>query len=408
MPVFEYTALTSAGKNVKGLIEADNVRVARTKLKKEGTFPTTLTESIEKNSLTTNKFNFSFLGGRINAQQLAIATRQLSTLVGAGIPLVESLKALSEQLENPKLKKVISNISEKVNEGANLADTLEEYPKVFPRLYANMIASGEASGSLDLVLERLAELMEGQADLKRKVLTASAYPVLMLILCFGVLILLLAYVVPEITAIFKDQKATLPVATKIVIAISDFVKSFWLFLVVLAGIASLGLRHYSQTPQGRRKIDGLLLTLPLVSNVSIRVATARFSRTLGTMLNSGIPLLKALGIVKNIVGNVLLEEVVENAIEGVREGKSLASELSKGNLFPKLLVHMVATGERTGQLEPMLLRIARSYELEVDATISGLTKILEPLLIVFLATIVGGILASIMLPMLEISSLATG
>jgi general secretion pathway protein F len=407
MAVYAYKAINKSGKPTKGVIDAENLRSARQKLKSDGIFPTELHES------RTRESSFNLSGNinlnrpkRVTTSQLSVVTRQFATLVAAGMPLVESLKALGDQIDHTTLKEVIAEIRDKVNEGDNLANSLEQYPNIFPRLYVNMVASGEASGSLDLVLERLADLLESQAELQRKFVSALTYPVLMLLLCFGVILLLLGYVVPQITTIFENQGATLPLPTKIVIAASDFVKSYWWVLIGMLVAGVFGIKAYAKTPQGKQKLDRLFLRLPLLGPLRLKIATSRFSRNLGTMLASGIRLLGALGIVKNILGNVVLEEAVDSAIEGVREGGNLADELDKAHLFPSLLIHMIAIGERTGQLEQMLGRAASAYESEVDAVISGFTSVLEPLLIIFLAFVVGAILAAVMLPMLEMTSLA--
>lgn len=407
MPVFVYKALDARGKNKSGLVDAENVRAARVKLRSQGIFPTALEEAAGKEEQRSGLFGRSSGKRRsVRAGDISIATRQLATLVGAGMPLVESLRALGDQVDDRTLKQILSEVSEQVNEGSTLANALKDHPRVFPRLYVNMVASGEASGSLELVLGRLADLLEAQAALRRKVGSALTYPILMLTLCFGVVILLLAYVVPQITAIFQERGAVLPTPTRAVIALSDFVRGFWPLLIAAAVGAVYGFRWYSGTPQGKKRLDGLLLKLPFIGRLALKVATSRLSRNLGTMLQSGIELLSALSIAKNIVGNSVLETAVENAIAGVREGGSLADQLEKSHLFPRLLIHMVAIGEKTGQLESMLIRAADSYDSEVQAVISSLTSILEPVLILFLAVIVGAILAAVMLPMLEMTSLA--
>ncbi len=405
MAVFSYKAIDQKGKNVKGVIDAESIRDARSKLKSKKIFATELCEA----SHSSNKLSFSFgqkKATKIGTSQLSIITRQFATLVAAGMPLVESLKALSEQIENPAIKKIIVEIRDNVNEGATLADSLKKYPAAFPKLYVNMVSSGEASGSLDLVLERLADLLESQAELQKKVISALTYPMLMLLLCFGVIILLLGYVVPQITKIFEDQGAVLPLPTRIVITLSNLVQSYWYLIIILIIAAVYFYKSYSSTEKGREKLDQLIFKIPIIGNLRLKIACSRFAKNLGTMLFSGIRLLGGLEIVKNILGNVVLENAVEDAIVGVREGGSLAKEMSKSGHFPKLLIHMIAIGEKTGQLEQMLNRAAKSYETEVDSAISSFTSILEPLLIIFLAFIVGAILAAVMLPMLEMTSLA--
>ena len=406
MAVFYYKALNDKGRTVKGVIDAETAKDARQKLKNQNIFPTEIEESEEKKSKSASIQLFGQKSTKISTSQLSIITRQFATLVAAGMPLVDSLKALAEQLDNPNIKKIIVSIRDNVNEGSTLADSLKKYPSAFPRLYVNMVASGEASGSLDLVLERLADLLESQAELQRKVVSALTYPILMLVLCFGVIILLLAYVVPQITKIFEDQGAILPLPTRIVIALSNFVQSYWYLIAIFIVLGVIGFRAYSKTKKGQQKLDTLIFKIPVIGALRLKIACSRFSKNLGTMLSSGIRLLSALEIVKNILGNVVLEQAVDAAIEGVREGGSLAKEISKSGLFPQLLIHMIAIGEKTGQLEQMLNRAANTYESEVNAAISSFTSILEPLLIILLAFIVGAILASVMLPMLEMTSLA--
>ncbi len=406
MAVFEYKAINATGRSTKGIVDAENVRAARLKLKKQGIFPTEVRETASEELISASKDVTAFFKDRkVNATHLALATRQLATLVGAGIPLVEALRALGEQLDQPRLKAVFAEVCDRVNEGSTLADAMRDYPKVFPRLFSNMVASGEMSGTLDRVLERLADFLENQSALKRKVTAALTYPALMMFLCFAVVVLLLVYVVPQLTKIFEDNKAILPLPTRIVVALSNFFTSYWLLIFALILFSVFGFIRYAKTELGRKKIDGLKLRLPLFGPMATKIATARLARTLGTMLSSGIELLTALSITRNIIGNVVLEAVIDQAREGVREGRSLAAELNKPGIFPRMLIHMIAIGEKTGQLEPMLHRAASNYELEVNTVISSLTSVLEPLLILFLAVVVGGIVMSVMLPLVEMTSL---
>ena len=405
MAVFEYRAINAEGKKIRGVVDAESVRAARSKLKGKGIFPTDLKEKRAKQVATTKDIKTLFGDRKISPAQLGIATRQLATLVGAGMPLVESLKALGEQIDHPRLKTVFAEVCDLVNEGSTLANAMREYPKVFPELYSNMVSSAEASGTLEMVLERLADLLENQVALQRKVSAALAYPILMLLLCCGVVILLLAYVVPQLTAIFDEHGAALPLPTQIVITLSDFVQDFWLIILAALGAAAVGFSRYASSKDGRKRLDSMKLQMFFIGPVTTKVATARFSQTLGTMLTSGVELLSALSIVKNVIGNVILKEALESVADGVREGKGLAKELDRTKLFPRMIIHMIAIGERTGKLDSMLLRAAKNYESELDSLISGLTSILNPILILFLAGIVGFILISVMLPMLEMTSL---
>jgi general secretion pathway protein F len=405
MAIFVYKALNEKGKQIKGIVDAESLRSARFKLKQQGIFPTQLEESKKRRPTGTISITSLKAARGISTSQLAIITRQFATLVGAGIPLVEALKALGDQIDQPSLKTVIVNITDRVNEGSTLAAAIREHPSIFPKLYSNMVASGESSGTLDSVLQRLADLLESQATLKRKILSAMTYPCLMLLLCFGVILLLLGYVVPQITKIFESKGAKLPLPTQIVIALSSFVQNYWwLVIAIFIGLV-LSYRLYVKKDKGRWMVDYWTLKIPIIGQLKLKIAISRFSRNLGIMLASGIELLTALAITKNLLGSRPLEEAIERAIEGVREGRSLAVELKKSQLFPRLLTHMTAIGEKTGQLEPMLQRAADSYEREVDAVISSFTSILEPVLIIFLAGIVGAILAAVMLPMLQMTSL---
>lgn len=406
MAVYVYKALNEKGRQIKGVIDAESVRSARRQLKAKGIYPTSLEEGRAKK---TKSFSFNDItanrGTKVSVSQLAIITRQFSTLVAAGMPLVDSLKALSDQIEQTAIRTVLADVTARVNEGSTLALALREHPGMFPRLYVNMVSSGESSGSLDMVLLRLADLLEAQAGLRRKIVSALTYPVLMVVLCCSVIMLLLGYVVPQITSIFEDQGATLPLPTRIIIAMSDFVQSYWWLVIGLIVAGVFGFGSYVKTERGRRKVDRLLLRVPIIGTLKLKIATSRLARNLGMMLESGIELLTAMNIAKNIIGSITLEEAVEQAREGVREGKNLSLELKKTGYFPKLLIHMVAIGEKTGQLENMLQRAADAYESEVDSVISGFTSILEPVLIIFLAGVVGAILAAVMLPMMEMTSL---
>ncbi|HQH26622.1 MAG TPA: type II secretion system F family protein, partial [Oligoflexia bacterium] len=312
--------------------------VPRIKLKQQGIFPIHIEETQVRQG--PRSWNLSGLAGRTprtSVGQLAVVTRQFATLLAAGMPLVDALKALADQIDQPGLKGVVAEVCDKVNEGSNLANAMRAYPGVFPRLYTNMVSSGEASGSLDMVLERLADLLEAQAALRRKIISALTYPILMLVLCCAVIMLLMAYVVPQITTIFQEQKAVLPLPTRVVISLSSFFQSYW-YLIIIGGFgAFLGLRQYIQTKRGRHAYDSFALSLPVIGGLRLKIATSRLARNLGMMLASGIELLTALNIAKNIIGNVVLEEAIEKAADGVREGGSLALELNKSGKFPRLL-----------------------------------------------------------------------
>lgn len=402
--LYTYQGIAQSGKETKGTIDADSLRSAREKLKAQGVFPTKLSETKEKSKGASIQIEFK--SKKVTTMQLALATRQLATLINSGMPLVDSLKALSEQVESSTLQEAITNIRDKVNEGSNFNQSLEDYPHIFPKLYVRMVKSGETSGTLDTVLGRLADILESQAILKRKIVSALTYPVLMLFLCLGVVLILLGFVVPQISQIFKDQKKALPLPTQVIVSASGIVQNYWWLIIICIVAAMFGIKKYIQSPKGRAKYDKFLVTNILFGGLSLKLATSRFATNLGTMLKSGVELLTALTILKkDILGNVYLEEIIENALEGVEHGKSLSLMLSQNERFPKMLVHMTAIGEQTGELDNMLLRVGKNFESEVDASIAGLTSLLEPILIVFLAVVVGGILLAVMLPMLEITSI---
>jgi len=401
MPVFEYSAIATNGKNVKGQIDADSLRAARQKLRTQGVFPTEIKEGVLTRDAASRDVKKYFQPTRVSSKELAIATRQLSTLVGAGIPLVSALHALAEQTESTVLNRIIVKVRDNVEEGASLAKALAAYPKTFPRLYINLVASGEASGTLDTVLENLAEHLEKQGELRRKVISALAYPILMLFICGAVITLLLVFVVPRIVAIFEKQHLTLPLPTRVVLAVSNFVTGYWYVMIALAIIFCYLLIWYYKQEQGRAKIDRFLLGAPIYGKLFTKISTARISRTLSTLLTSGVELLTALDITKNIVSNIHIVQALERARDGVREGRSLATELGKSNIFPTMLCHMIAVGEKSGELENMLSKASQAYENEVNATLSGITSIIEPIMMVIVGAIVLLIVLSVLLPMAD-------
>ncbi len=402
MPIYEYLAITANGKSIKGSLDAENPRVARQKLRTQGIFPTELKETLALAESKSRDLKRYFISNRVSGNDLAVATRQLATLVGAGLPLVGALQALSEQTENSTLKRILVNVRENVEEGESLAKALAAYPKAFPRLYVNLVASGEASGTLDTVLSNLADHLESQMALKRKVMSALAYPILMLIVCSLVVVALLTFVVPKIVEIFQRQNLDLPLPTQIVLAVSNFLTNYWYLVILLVVAAVLSARIYYQSERGRASFDQFLLQLPIFAKLYNKICTARIARTLSTLLGSGVELLTALDISKNVVGNVHLVQAMERAKEGVREGKSLAGELSKSGRFPTMVCHMIAVGEKSGELEQMLSRAAQAYENEVNATLSGLTSLLEPVMMVVVGSIVLFIVFSVLLPMADL------
>jgi general secretion pathway protein F len=349
-----------------------------------------------------------WVGGRITADDIAITTRQLAVLVGAGVPLVEALGALVDQVDHERMKRVVSDVRQRVNEGSSLADALSAHGKVFSTLYVNMIRAGESSGALEIVLVRLADFTESQARLRSKVIGTLTYPAAMLGIGTVIMAILFTVVIPKITKIFDETKVTLPWTTRALIGFSTTVHDWWwAFLLLFACAVALAAR-WRRTPDGRAVWDRWVLTAPLFGNLIRQIAIARFSRTLSTLLKSGVPLLTSLDIVKNIVGNVQLAAVVEASREAIKEGESIAAPLKRSGEFPPLVYHMVAIGERSGQLEEMLTNVANAYDAQVETKIGALTALLEPFMIVAMGVVVAFIVFSILMPILQINNLAGG
>lgn len=406
MGVYAFRGIEAAsGKAVKGYRDADSQKALRALLRREGILLTSASEEAEQDARQKREIDLLAFLKRPTTSDVAVMTRQLATLVRAGIPLVESISALVEQTEKESLIKVLSAIREDLREGTAFAKALGAHPKVFPTLYVNMVAAGEASGTLEAVLERLADFMEDQARLKGKVTSALAYPVLMTIIA-GVLVgVLMVAVVPKVTSIFANLGQELPWYTSLLIFVSDNLAAYWwlLLLAIAAGIYFF--RRWVATPDGRLRWDTLMLRLPLFGRLNLLVAIARFSRTLSTLLASGVPLLTAMDIVKNVLENRLLENVVRTATASIREGESIAEPLRRSGHFPPMVTHMIAVGEKTGQLEEMLENVSRAYEADVETKVTTLTSLLEPLVIVVMGGMVGFIAMAILMPLVQMNNL---
>ena len=406
MSVFEYVALDEKGRERKGFVDAAGVSVARQQLREEGIYPVEIHPAREKkNSALAGALEIGFLQ-KVSAKEVSIFTRQLSTLLGAGIPLVPSFSVLLSQTRKPLLQKILAQIRADLNEGKSLTSSMENFPRVFPPFYINMVKAGEASGTINLVLERLADFSENQQALLSKIRSALAYPLIMLLVGSLVIFLLMTFVVPRITEIFSDMKQTLPFITVILIAVSSFLKSFW-WLLGLAALAGIVAFKYltAGTEAGRRFWDSVRLKAPIWGQVNLKIATARFARTLATLLQSGVPLLAAMEIVRNVVNNIYIGETIARAAKDVEEGQSLAAPLAASGLFAPMVTEMIAVGEQSGSLEKMLNRIAVSYETEAQSDIMVMTSLLEPLMILVMGLLVGFIVFSILLPIFEMNQL---
>ncbi len=408
MPVFEYKALDAAGKSVAGLKEADTPRTLRAVLRRDGLFLTEVVGQQQAAAAAARDVRKRWLTGRVKADDLAIMTRQLAVLVGAGVPLVEALTALVDQVEHERLKRIVSDVRQRVNEGSSLADAMASHPRVFSNLYVNMIRAGESSGALEIVLVRLADFTENQARLRAKIVGTLTYPAAMLVIGTVIMAILFTVVIPKITRIFDETRVTLPLTTRALIGFSTFVHDWWWAGGLLAMAAGVLLGRWKRTPAGRATWDRRMLTVPIFGGLVRQIAIARFSRTLSTLLRSGVPLLTAMDIVKNIVGNVRLQAVIEESAVAIREGESIAAPLKRSGEFPPLVYHMVAIGERSGQLEEMLKNVADAYDAQVETKIGALTSLLEPLMIVGMGVVVALIVFSILMPILQINNLAGG
>jgi general secretion pathway protein F len=332
-------------------------------------------------------------------------TRQLATLLNAGIPLVGALDALMEQTTSPPLKKIIAQVKESVNEGNSLTVSLTKHPKLFSNIFINMVRAGEASGSLDVVLDRLAEFGEHQQALKGRFQAALVYPIFMAIIGSGVLFFLLSFVVPNLTRVFTEMKQVLPLPTTILIWFSDFMRSYWWAILIVIVAIILGIKEFIKRPKGRYIWDTLKLRLPVIGQINRKIALSRFGRTLGSLLQSGVPLITSLQIVRNIVNNVLIGDVIDEAMEDIQAGKSLNLALSRSIWFPPVFRQMVSVGEQSGDLEGMLHKVADAYERDVETRITGMTALIEPIMILFMAAIVGFIVISILLPIFEMNQM---
>jgi general secretion pathway protein F len=402
MAIYEYQALARSGKKVKGVIDADTASAARRKLREQNMFPTAINESFRGQKMGKQARRLGL--GRVSQRDVAIMTRQLAVLLQAGMPLVEALSALLEQTSNARLQKVIYDVRDKVNEGARLADALGGHRRVFSELYINMVGAGEASGALEQVLFRLADIMERQVRVGKRVQGALAYPAFMVVVGVFVISFLMAAIIPKITEMFQRQGRDLPAITEVLIATSTFIRSYWPFLIVAVIALFVLWRFWVSRPEGRRHWDRLKLHVPLFSDLYIKLVTSRFCRTLGTMLNSGLTMMTSLEVVKTVVENKVVEDNMNDVKASVRRGQDLAVPLRNMDIFPPMMLSMVELGQRSGELEDMLIRVADTYDEEVELAVETLVGLIEPAIIVVMALFVGFLVVSILLPIVEISS----
>lgn len=407
MPIYEYKALNIKGKNITDIIDAESIPTARQKLRAVNIYPTAIKEVYDTGLSQEGRLTFlpKLFLPKVKQTELTMMTRQLSTLIGAGFPLVSGIYTLIPQTSSQLFKQILSQIKDSIEEGSSFADALSQYPDTFSEMYINMVRSGESSGTLELVLERLADINEKQQALNNKVRSALTYPLLMLFLGLFVLYFLLAYVVPRITSIFSDMGQALPAPTRFLIAVSELFKSGWWVILIGIMVVIFGINRLKKSEKGIYWYDKTKLSLPVIGTLSVKLAVGRFARTLGTLLDNGVSLMQALKIVKNIVGNRVIADSIENAALGVEKGSGLAEALNASKIFPHISIQMIQVGEQSGELETMLGKIADIYENEVETSIVGLSTLLEPLIILFMGVIVLFIVLSILLPIFEMNQL---
>ncbi len=397
MANFEWKGRDRNGRPQSGVLVADNKDAVIAALRRQQIVVTTVKEKGKEIALPR-------LGGGIKSKDIAIFTRQFSVMIDAGLPLVQCLDILSQQQENKSFQKVLFQIREDVESGSSLAEAMRKHPQAFDDLYVNMVAAGEAGGILDTILQRLSVYIEKAVKLKTQVRSAMIYPVSVITIAVIVVYVILWKVIPVFSSLFEGLGAELPFLTQWVVSLSKFIGRFWwlIFLVVIAGIFAI--RQYYRTEAGRYQIDGLLLRLPVLGVILRKIAVARFCRTLGTLLNSGVPILESLDITARTSGNAIIEEAIMGVRKDVEEGKTVAEPLTRSGQFPPMVCQMVGVGEQTGAMDTMLAKIADFYEDEVDAAVEGLMKLIEPVIIFFLGVVIGTIVIAMYMPMFTLLS----
>lgn len=412
MPVFEYRALTHVGKATKGIIDADTAKEARNQLRTQRVHVTEIWPAQRRRGAKATKkegggkLTFDLhLERRLNSRDLATFTRQFSTLLRSGIQLADALKALVEQCGDRYFERALRNVKEEITTGNNLAEALAKHPNYFSDLYVNMVRAGEASGNLDKVLTQLANYIQKQASLKGKVMAAITYPAIMVVVGTAVVIFLMSYVVPKITQVLTDRGQPLPFITEVLIVASNFMQNYWWIILVGLLAAFFFFRAVLATEAGRLRFDTFLLSMPILGQLFSKQAISRFAITFSTLLKSGLPALDALKIVSLVVNNARLTQVINDIHGRILEGADIATPIKRSKVFPPMVGYMVSVGEQSGQLEEILDRLSESYEEELDFTIQKVTASIEPIIIVFLAVVVGFIIAAVLLPLLDFSGI---
>lgn len=405
MPIFEYKGIDKYGKNVRSTVDADNSKMAKAKLKKDGIYVFELRDKTKNEKKPGQKK--AAAGRSVNVEDLSKMTRQLATMLKANVPLVESLAAVAEQTEQPTLKEAIADTKNMVNEGTQMHKALQKYPKIFKNIYISMVEAGEMSGTLDVILLRLAEFTESQNQLTNRVKSAMFYPLIMILFTLVMLVVLFIFVIPQMVTIFESTPGLeLEWYTVAVIDFSNILVNYWYAIVVGAVLGFLLFRGWRATPGGTETWDRILLKFPVVGKITRLIAVSRFTRTLATLLAGGVPMLNAMDIVRNVVGNSVLAKAIDNARDNIREGESIAGPLKKSGQFPPFVISMINTGEKTGELESMLSQVSDAYDFEVRNTVDGLTSVLAPIMIIVMGCVIGIVVFSIMLPLFEMSNIS--
>ena len=404
MGAFEYVALDTSGKERKGLIEGDTAKHVRQLLRDKQLLPIEILEAAQREQ-KQNRSRRPFMRRGLSSLDLALLTRQLATLLRSGLPLEETLQAVAEQTEKARVQRIILGVRSKVVEGHPLADGLRDFPQAFPEIYRATVSAGEQSGKLDSVLERLADYTESRQVMGQQVSHALVYPIVLLVLSFAIVSFLLAYVVPQVVAVFESGHQELPLATRILIGASDLVRHYWVYGVIVIAGALWGFSRWVKRPEARLKVDRLLLRLPLAGKLIRGVNTARFSRTFSILTASAVPVLEALRISAEVVINMPMRNAVEEAALRVREGAPIGKSLAARKLFPPMMIHLIASGESSGELEKMLERAASNQEREMDGLLSTLTNLLGPMMVVFMGAVVMFIVIALLLPIFQLNDL---
>jgi type IV pilus assembly protein PilC len=399
MPIYAWEGRSIQGELRKGELEAGNTTIASANLRRQQITPLRIKEKKGKNiEITIPGF-----GGKVTEKEIVVFTRQFATMIDAGLPLVQCLEILSSQQDNKVFKKVISDVKVDVEGGLTFADALQKHPKIFSDLYVNLVNAGEAAGILDTILNRLSVFMEKAMKLKSKVKSAMVYPGTILSVAVIVIIIMMVFVIPTFEKMFEGLGGGLPAPTQFVLGLSKWFKNNILYIFIGAAVLVAAFVKTYKTEKGRRKIDGILLKLPIFGDLLKKVAVARFTRTLGTMISSGVPILEALDIVAKTAGNKIVEEAVVKTKESISEGKTIAEPLAETGVFPPMVVQMISVGETTGAMDAMLSKIADFYDDEVDTAVATLTSLLEPVLMIFLGVIIGGMVVTMYLPVFKLA-----